>query len=244
MSYKIVVVGDGGVGKSTFIKRHRTGQFEPKYIATMGVDAQPLTFYTNHGPIVLKMWDCAGQEKFGGLREGYYHGAQGAIVMFDLNIKSTCDHVPNWIQNVRSVVPDIPVIICGNKYDSPDKKISGRIEAQDLPNVTYYEVSARSNYNFEEPFLDLIKKLTGREDLKFEQGPAIYPTEVPLIITGNKGDLSHPPWQILPNPSEMEIKCSVINKHRNVCWVNMPGGVMKVTYEFYPKETNENESYI
>jgi GTP-binding nuclear protein Ran len=69
--YKLVLVGDGGVGKTTFVKRHLTGEFEKKYIATLGVEVHPMTFYTNHGPIRLNVWDTAGQEKLGGLRDGY-----------------------------------------------------------------------------------------------------------------------------------------------------------------------------
>jgi GTP-binding nuclear protein Ran len=69
--YKLVLVGDGGVGKTTFVKRHLTGEFEKKYIATLGVEVHPMVFHTNHGPIRLNVWDTAGQEKLGGLRDGY-----------------------------------------------------------------------------------------------------------------------------------------------------------------------------
>ena len=69
--YKLVLVGDGGVGKTTFVKRHLTGEFEKKYIATLGVVVHPMVFHTNHGPIRLNVWDTAGQEKLGGLRDGY-----------------------------------------------------------------------------------------------------------------------------------------------------------------------------
>ena len=209
MSFKIVLIGDAGVGKSAFLKRHRTGEFEKKYIATMGIDLIPLTFNTNYGQIILKMWDCAGQEKFGGLRDGDYQGAQGAIVMFDLGSRVTCRNVIPWIHNVRSVVPYIPVIICGNKCDLREKKITGRIEAQDLPGVEYYEVSARSNYNFEKPFLQLARKLTGHSDLEFEEMPPLQP---PLV----------------------SITPPVLDQHNKVNWVEIPGGMMKVTYEFYP----------
>mmetsp|Transcript_22294 Transcript_22294/g.62613 ORF Transcript_22294/g.62613 Transcript_22294/m.62613 type:complete len:88 (-) Transcript_22294:594-857(-) len=81
-TFKIILVGDGGVGKSTFVKRHSTGEFEKKYKATLGVEVTPLRFNTNMGPITFNCWDCAGQEKFGGLRDGYYIMAQGAIVFF------------------------------------------------------------------------------------------------------------------------------------------------------------------
>lgn len=69
--FKLVIVGDGGVGKTTFVKRHLTGEFERRYIATVGVEVHPMIFYTNHGPIRFNVWDTAGQEKLGGLRDGY-----------------------------------------------------------------------------------------------------------------------------------------------------------------------------
>ena len=70
-SFKIVVVGDGGVGKTTYIKRHLTGEFERRYIATIGVEVHPMAFYTNYGPVKFNVWDTAGQEKLSGLRDGY-----------------------------------------------------------------------------------------------------------------------------------------------------------------------------
>lgn len=66
-----MLIGDGGVGKTTFVKRHLTGEFEKKYVATMGAEVRHLKFSTSHGPIVFNVWDTAGQEKFQGLREGY-----------------------------------------------------------------------------------------------------------------------------------------------------------------------------
>merc|ERR1712228_498227 len=82
--FKLVLVGDGGVGKTTFVKRHLTGEFEKKYIATLGVEVHPLVFYTNFGKVLFNCWDTAGQEKFGGLRDGYYIQGQCAIIMFDV----------------------------------------------------------------------------------------------------------------------------------------------------------------
>ena len=63
--FKLILVGDGGVGKTTFVKRHLTGEFEKKYVATLGVEVHPLLFHTNRGPIKFNVWDTAGQEKVG-----------------------------------------------------------------------------------------------------------------------------------------------------------------------------------
>ncbi len=168
LNYKIILVGDGGVGKSVFIKRADTGEFRQKYIPTQGVDVSVLRYPTNYGTVTFKIWDCAGQEKFGGLRDGYYIGADGAIVMFDLTSRITYKNSKNWINDVKKTCPDIPIVVCGNKTDIPDKKVNGRIDAIDIPNVIkYYSVSAKSNYNFEKPWLALAKKLTGHEDLEF-----------------------------------------------------------------------------
>lgn len=59
--FKVVLVGDGGVGKTTFVRRHQTGEYEKKYIATQGVEVSSITFSTSHGPIRLNIWDTAGQ---------------------------------------------------------------------------------------------------------------------------------------------------------------------------------------
>ncbi len=58
--FKLVLVGDGGVGKTTFVKRHLTGEFEKKYIATLGVEVHPMNFTTTHGVIKFNVWDTAG----------------------------------------------------------------------------------------------------------------------------------------------------------------------------------------
>jgi GTP-binding nuclear protein Ran len=71
-TFKCVLVGDGGTGKTTFVKRHLTGKFEKNYVATSGVEVHPLLFNTSRGSILFNVHDTSGQEKFGGLRDGYY----------------------------------------------------------------------------------------------------------------------------------------------------------------------------
>ncbi|CAN0345427.1 unnamed protein product, partial [Ectocarpus sp. 13 AM-2016] len=83
--------------------------------ATLGVEVRPLPFHTNRGPIKFNVWDTAGQEKFGGLRDGYYIQGQCAIIMFDVTSRITYKNVPNWHRDLTRVCEHIPIVLCGNK---------------------------------------------------------------------------------------------------------------------------------
>lgn len=172
-------MGDGGTGKTTFVKRHKTGEFEKKYIATLGVEVHPLVFNTRYGPIEFNVWDTAGQEKFGGLRDGYYIQSQAAIIMFDVTSRVTYKNVPNWHRDLVRVCENIPIVLCGNKVDVKDRKVKAKaIVFHRKKNLQYYDISAKSNYNFEKPFLFLARKLTGDATLEFIAMPALQPAEV------------------------------------------------------------------
>jgi len=174
--FKLVLVGDGGVGKTTFVRRHLTGEFEKKYIATQGVEVSTITFYTNYGPIKFNIWDTAGQEKLGGLREGYYIGADCAIVMFDVTSRITYKNVPKWHKDLSRICENIPMVLLGNKVDAKDRKIKARqVTFHRKRNLQYYDVSAKSNYQFEKPFLYLMKRLVNDVNLNLVEGPALEP---------------------------------------------------------------------
>jgi len=179
--FKLVLVGDGGTGKTTFVKRHLTGEFEKKYVATLGVEVHPLEFHTNRGPLVFNVWDTAGQEKFGGLRDGYYIQGQCAIIMFDVTSRITYKSVPNWHRDLVRVCENIPIVLVGNKVDIKDRKVKAKqITFHRKKNLQYYDLSAKSNYNFEKPFLWLARKLVGDAHLTFVESPALAPPEVEL----------------------------------------------------------------
>ncbi|KAK3940060.1 ras family-domain-containing protein [Diplogelasinospora grovesii] len=175
-TFKLVLVGDGGTGKTTFVKRHLTGEFEKKYMATLGVEVHPLGFSTNFGQIQFDVWDTAGQEKFGGLRDGYYINGQCGIIMFDVTSRITYKNVPNWHRDLTRVCENIPIVLCGNKVDVKERKVKAKtITFHRKKNLQYYDISAKSNYNFEKPFLWLARKLVGNAALEFVAAPALAP---------------------------------------------------------------------
>ncbi|KAK7805094.1 hypothetical protein U0070_010859 [Myodes glareolus] len=158
---------------TTFVKCHLTGEFERKYVATLGVEVHPLVFHTIRGPIKFNVWDTAGQEKFGGLCDGYYIQAQCAIIMFDVTSRVTYKNVPNW--------------------------------HRDLKNLQYYDISAKSNYNFEKPFLWLARKLIGDPNLEFVAMPALAPPEVvmdPALAAQYEHDLEVAQTTALPDEDD------------------------------------------
>ena len=149
--------------------------------ATLGVVVHPLKFSTTCGPICFNVWDTAGQERFGGLRDGYYIQGQCAIIMFDVTSRLTYKNVPNWYRDLERVCERIPMVLCGNKVDIKDRKVKVKsIQFHRKKGMQYYEVSAKSNYQFEKPFLWLARKLAGNSDLQFTENPALQPGEVPV----------------------------------------------------------------
>jgi GTP-binding nuclear protein Ran len=174
---KLVLIGDGGVGKTTFVKRHRTGEFEKKYVPTSGVEVSQLIIHTNRGSILFNIWDTAGQERFGGLREGYYLESQSAIIMFDVTSPGTLKSVNTWHRDLTRVCPNIPIVLVGNKIDVRDRKVPAkRVTFHKKNNMRYFEISAKSNYHFEMPFLSLARALLNDPNLIITQAPALDPT--------------------------------------------------------------------
>jgi len=183
----MLLVGDGGTGKTTFVKRHVTGEFQKRYLPTNGVDVFPMQFPTTRGIILFQVWDTAGQEKFGGLRDGYYIGGKCAIIMFDVTNRDSYKHVPDWYRDIARVCEStegkhIPMVLCGNKVDAVKERVvkPKQINFHRKKNLQYYEISAKSNYNFEKPFLWLAKKLVGDPNLEFVEEVALKPAEVHL----------------------------------------------------------------
>jgi GTP-binding nuclear protein Ran len=180
-TFKICLVGDGGVGKTTFVKRHKTGEFEKKYVATLGVEVYPLDFSTNHGVVRFNIWDTAGQEKFAGLKDGYYIGSEGAILMFDVTNRQSYNNLDSWYEGVTKVCQDVPIVLCGNKVDIAKRQVLPKdISFHRKKKIQYYDISAKSNFNFEKPFLYLARQLTGHDDLQFVEEPVITPPTIVL----------------------------------------------------------------
>lgn len=167
-TFKIVLCGQASSGKTSFVYKHLLDKFEQKYVATLGVEVHPLRFQTNYGPICFNIWDTAGQEKFGGLREGYYIQAHGAIIFTDPTQdvgKLQC--VAKYVYDLDKVDPNMPIIWCENKKDLNTTNVKYNVPIDIRTRVTYINISVKDNYHLHEPLLRLARRLTGKQDLAF-----------------------------------------------------------------------------
>ena len=118
---------------------------------------------------MFKVWDTAGQEKFGGLRDGSFIAGKCAIIMFDVTSRVTYVDVPRWYQDVTRVCGTIPTVLIGNKSEDPDRKVKTEHvsfhQKLDRTNIEYVEVSAKSGFGIEKPFISLLRSLTNNPNL-------------------------------------------------------------------------------
>ena len=155
----------------------------------MGVEVTSKVFHTSRGPICVNYWDCAGQERFGGLRDGYYIGAQAAIIMFDVTSRITYKNVPTWYRDVARVCKNIPIVLVGNKIDVQDRQVGlQQITFARRKNIDYFDMSVQSGRCV---MMDPDESTGYTESTAFAQ-PVLHNPILHLIryVTGNVGDTS------------------------------------------------------
>ncbi|NHI91683.1 MAG: GTP-binding protein [Candidatus Lokiarchaeota archaeon] len=169
--YKIVVLGDGFVGKTGITIRFCEGYFKEDYKCTIGVQFGTKKFRYKNFNYGLQLWDIAGQERFKIFRTSYYNGAVGAILVYDVTNRLTFLDLPNWVHELQEVVGPRPIVIAANKMDLPDsglidprtnepyrKEVSfkeGKYFADSI-NAMFLETSAKENYNIDNMFTFIV----------------------------------------------------------------------------------------
>ena len=131
---------------------------------------------------------------------------QCAIIMFDVTSRITYKNVPNWHRDLVRVCENIPIVLVGNKVDVKERKVKAKqITFHRKKNLQYYDISAKSNYNFEKPFLWLARKLVGDPNLVFVESPALKPPEVSIDQqTVQQYEIELANAQAVPLPDEDE----------------------------------------
>ncbi|KAF0978895.1 hypothetical protein FDP41_001965 [Naegleria fowleri] len=167
--YKVLVVGDYAVGKTSLIRRYCTGEFTSNYRITIGVDfCLKHIDWNENTSVSLQLWDIAGHERFGAMTRVYYKYAIAAVVCFDISRPSTLDNVKKWRDDINSkvVLPDgvtpIPMILLANKCDLPEitiDKTKMNKFAKENGFIAWFETSARKNINIDSSFHFLVSHI-------------------------------------------------------------------------------------
>jgi len=140
---KVLIVGNGTVGKTSLVRRYCEGSFTSSRVATIGVDFQTKLVDLPGGQVKLSIWDLAGQERFAVMRPGFYKGGRSAALVFDVTEPQTLEDLPRWREELLGVIPTVPTIVIGNKIDL-ERKVEmdkGREYAQSI-GAPYVETSA------------------------------------------------------------------------------------------------------
>ncbi|GMH55966.1 hypothetical protein TrST_g5164 [Triparma strigata] len=172
--FKLVLIGDSGVGKSCLLLRFADDAFTESYISTIGVDFRFRTVKIDRKTVKLQIWDTAGQERFRTITSAYYRGADGIIMVYDVTSSESFDHVSDWLSEVNRYASEGTCkLLVGNKSDRSDAisslKDAAKAFSDDL-GIPFLETSAKSAENVEEAFLTMAGELIAIREARGAQG--------------------------------------------------------------------------
>ena len=170
--FKIIVLGDSGVGKTNIIYRYIKDTFNTNSKATVGVEYLVKTFRVNNDIIKLEIWDTAGQERYKSITSAYYRGSLGALLVYDITRLSTFEDIEKWMKEICDKVKgSLKLMLIGNKSDLiKDRKVSKEmaLDKAKLLNIPLMETSALNSENIQKAFENILKEIY--KEFKKEKG--------------------------------------------------------------------------
>ncbi|KAM9772389.1 EF-hand calcium-binding domain-containing protein 4B isoform X2 [Syngnathus typhle] len=166
--FKVVLVGNSSVGKTSLLRSFCEGHFHPSTTATVGIDFSVKTLTLNNMQIAMQLWDTAGQERYRSITKQFFRKADGVVVMYDVTLEESFKAVRPWLANVKDAAGEgVQILVLGNKMDMDgDREVSFK-EAERLAQeskVMFYEVSAYTGKNVTESLTHLARVLMEQED--------------------------------------------------------------------------------
>lgn len=161
--FKVLLIGDSGVGKSSLLLKFTDRVFTDHYISTIGVDFKIQTLQMDDKIIKLQLWDTAGQERFRTITTSYYRGAHGIIIVFDITDKESFANIKTWMTEIDRFASDnVCKILIGNKSDLEKHREVSKEDAKELANkykIDYIEASAKDSTNVQQLFVELTRQI-------------------------------------------------------------------------------------
>uniref|UniRef100_A0A7S4I291 Uncharacterized protein n=1 Tax=Vannella robusta TaxID=1487602 RepID=A0A7S4I291_9EUKA len=164
--FKLLLIGDSGVGKSCLLLRFADDTYTESYISTIGVDFKIRTIEIGGKSIKLQIWDTAGQERFRTITSSYYRGAHGIIVVYDVTDQASFSNVKQWLQEIdRYACENVNKLLVGNKCDLTTKKVVDYNTAKEFADglgIPFLETSAKNSTNVEDAFVTMATEIQKR----------------------------------------------------------------------------------
>ena len=162
-TFKILTIGESGVGKTCILRRFVENKFLKNHLATIGIDFKTKTLNINNQEIKLKIWDTAGQERFRNITTQYYKGADGIVLIYDVTDDASYEKIRDWMEQILSNTKreDIGLVLLGNKCDMEPRAVTeeqGNKMAEELK-VSYFETSALTGQGINEAFNELTRDI-------------------------------------------------------------------------------------
>lgn len=162
-SFKVVLLGEGCVGKTSLTLRYVRNEFNDSHITTIQASFLPKRVNVEGARVNLAIWDTAGQERFHALGPIYYRDADGALLVYDITDHQSFERVQSWVKELRKMLgKDIVLAIAGNKCDMAKERTVTREEAEEYAkqvSATHFETSAKKYINVDEVFLHLTEEM-------------------------------------------------------------------------------------
>jgi len=161
--FKLLLIGDSGVGKSCLLLRFADDTYTESYISTIGVDFKIRTIDLDGKTIKLQIWDTAGQERFRTITSSYYRGAHGIIVVYDITDAQTFASVKQWLSEIdRFACENVNRLLVGNKSDLKEKRKVETAQAKEFADslgIPFIETSAKCASNVEDAFITMASEI-------------------------------------------------------------------------------------
>ena len=175
--FKILLIGDSGVGKTSVKLRYTKNVFHEEFLNSIGVDFKSKDLNIDGRKVKLQIWDTAGQERFRTITTSYYRGAHAIVIVFDLTKRETYEHVQKWMNDInRFAKENVLKLIIGNKSDLTNEVKVSYEEVRALASqmkATYFSVSAKKNENINEFFEAATKIFLIKNNFYIEENKAI-----------------------------------------------------------------------